>query len=260
MKMKTIAMALATVALLAGGCFKNQSKPADVPTVIGLEALAKTNRAEVVRLFLRGTKTPIPADALKALPKLEVLDLAECNLKELPADVCALATLQDLYLARNPLDKLPPELAQLGHLRYLNLDGARLAAVPDVVAKLPSLKWLRLSENQLTDLPPALAALKDLRRLYVRRNKLAAVPEVVKEWPLVEDLAFDQNSIEDVPQWLTALPKLRNVSFAGCRVKKLPDDLSGWKRLSTLVLSGCPIPETEMKRIRAALPDVAMLF
>ena len=66
MKTKSIAMALAAVALLTGGCFKNQGKPADVPTVIGLEALAKTNRAEVVRLLLRGTKTPIPADALKA--------------------------------------------------------------------------------------------------------------------------------------------------------------------------------------------------
>jgi 6-phosphofructokinase 1 len=47
--------------------------------------------------------------------------------------------------------------------------------------------------------------------------------------------------------------------LGSCRYK-LPDDLSGWKRLTTLVLSGCPIPETEMKRIRAALPDVAMLF
>ena len=139
MKTKSIAMALAAFALLAGGCFKNQGKPADVPTVIGLEALAKTNRAEVVRLFLRGTKAPIPADALKNLPKLKVLDLAECGLKEVPVDVCALATLQDLYLARNPLDKLPPELAQLAQLRYLNLDGARFVALPEVVAKLPGI-------------------------------------------------------------------------------------------------------------------------
>ncbi len=56
------------------------------------------------------------------------------------------------------------------------------------------------------------------------------------------------------------MPALRNVSFAGCRISKLPDDLSGWSRLSSLVLSNCPIPETEIKRIRAALPDVTMLF
>ena len=143
-------LAIAAFAALAGGCFKNHGRPADVPTVIGLDALARTNRAEVVRLFLRGTAKPIPADALANLPKLQVLDLAECSLKALPGEVCSLKTLRHLYLARNSLTALPPELAQLDGLTYLNLDGNRLADVPDVVARLTSLKWLRFSENELS--------------------------------------------------------------------------------------------------------------
>ena len=60
---------------------------------------------------------------------------------------------------------------------------------------------------------------------------------------------------------MTALPRLRSVSFANCKIAKLPDDLTGWRKLESLVLSGCPIPADEAKRIRRALgDDVAVVF
>ena len=55
-------------------------------------------------------------------------------------------------------------------------------------------------------------------------------------------------------------PKLKAVSFNNCSVKKLPDDLSGWRGLDSLSLGACPIPADEMKRIRSALPKVALMF
>ena len=43
-------------------------------------------------------------------------------------------------------------------------------------------------------------------------------------------------------------------------VTKLPDDLSAWKGLHSLQLGELKIDAAEMKRIREALPDVAIVF
>ncbi len=64
-----------------------------------------------------------------------------------------------------------------------------------------------------------------------------------------------------LPDWVTQLPKLKSVSLANCKLTKLPGNLSGWRKLESLVLSGCPIPEDEAKRIRRELgDDVAVVF
>ena len=260
MKKSAFLILACAAAVFVGGCFKNQSKPQDVATTIGLDALAKTNRAEVVRLILRGTKQPIAAEAVKGLAKLASLDVSECGLKNAPLWVADYAGLKELYLVRDELTALPDDYGKLVQLRYLNLDGNRFEKLPGVVAKLTGLKWLRLNENKLTELPADLSALRDLRRIYLKRNQLPAVPPALEALKTLEDIALDYNPIAEVPQWLTAFPKLRSVSFAGCRLTKLPTDLSGWKKLDSLVFSGCPIPEGEIKRVRAALPDVAIVF
>ena len=56
-------MILVAAALACAGCFDNRAKPEDVPTVIGLQTLIATNRANIVRVILRGEKGEIPAAA-----------------------------------------------------------------------------------------------------------------------------------------------------------------------------------------------------
>ena len=49
-------MTILAAALACAGCFDNRAKPEDVPTVIGLQALTATNRANIVRVILRGER------------------------------------------------------------------------------------------------------------------------------------------------------------------------------------------------------------
>lgn len=77
---------------------------------------------------------------------------------------------------------------------------------------------------------------------------------------MVEDISLDGNPISLVPDWMTTLPNLRGVSLNSTRVNRLPDDLTAWKRLDFLALRSCPISREEMRRIREALPDVAIVF
>ena len=264
--MRNSFFAIVTACLACAGCFDNRSRPADVVTITSLDALAATNRAEVVRLFLRGAPRPVTDADLGELSDsvLKQLDLSEIDgMETVPQKVWSLKGLTSFWFVRNKLAAIPDEVAQLPELTYLNLDGNAITAVPDSLSGATKLRWLRLNGNQIAELPGSLAALKDMRRLYMRENKLTAVPEVVKEWPELEDLVLDGNDIASVPDWVgTGLPQLKALSLKGCKmITRLPEDLSGLRNLSVLNVADCSLPSDEVERIRKALGDnVVILF
>ena len=99
-----------------------------------------------------------------------------------------------------------------------------------------------------------------LTKLFLEAGHRVFAGQFMPEWPELEGITLDGNPITAVPEWLISMPSLREVSLNGTRIAKLPDDLSGWRRLTILALGGCPMPKTEMERIRKALPDVAIVF
>lgn len=243
------------------GCFDNKDKPQDIPTVTSLEELSKTNRAEIVRLYLRGSSVPVKDADLTDLPSLKVLDLSELKLKTVPTQVFNLGTLEQLYLAYNELTALPPETEKLASLQYLNLDGNKIPVLGDDVAKLTELRWLRLNNNRLSSLPMSFNGLKKLQRIYLKGNRFKSVPECLKGLPLLEDISLDSNpEVKEIPAWVAELPSLCNLSFSGCGISKMPENLEGFRKLKSLQLSGCPIPPEEMARIRSVLTKVAIVF
>lgn len=141
---------------------------------------------------------------------------------------------------------------------YLNLDRNELKSV-DGVEKLTGLKWLRLNENNLSTLPE-LAALVNLRRVYLRDNRFEVVPETLKSLPALTDLELSGNPIAEIPAWLATKKGLKNLSFNRTRLQRLPADLSAWRGLHSLQLGELRLSAEEMARIRAALPDVAIVF
>ena len=150
-------------------------------------------------------------------------------------------------------DALRPDVVD-----YLNLDRNQLTNV-DAVASLTGLKWLRLNENRLAALPD-LSELKKLRRVYLRNNKFTQVPETLKDLPELTDLDISWNDVTEVPDWLAKREGLENLSFTHTKIKLLPDDLSAWRSLKSLQLGDLDLNPAELSRIRAALPDVAIVF
>ena len=253
-------MAVAVSALVCAGCFDNKGKPEDVPTVIGVAQLASTNRAGIVRVILRGDRTELPASVFSGLDSVKMIDLSERGTAAVPPSVLAVKGVKEFYFARNGMTVVPDFAGWADTLDYLNLDDNAIAEISPGIAKLTKLKWLRLNGNRLKALPTEFSALRNIRRIYLKNNKFTAVPEVIRTWQSVEDIALDGNEIRELPEWLSELPNLRGLSLAGTKVTKLPENLSAWKRLSFLSLGGCPVPQAEMRRIRKALPDVAVVF
>lgn len=254
-------MAMLVLALACAGCFDNKGKPEDVPTVIGMaQLMSSSNRAEIVRVILRGDKSAIPEAAFAGLDSVKMVDLSERGTKDVPPQVLALKGVKEFYFVRNGMEKLVDLTAWASTLDYLNLDSNAISELPDSVAALVNLKWLRLNENKLASLPRSLASLKNLRRIYLKKNSLKEVPAVIREWPMIEEISLDGNPIKEIPEWLVSMPKLRGLSLSGTGVSALPADLSAWRDLDFLALGSCPISKEEMRRIRECLPDVAIVF
>ena len=150
-------------------------------------------------------------------------------------------------------DALRPDVVD-----YLNLDRNQLTNV-DAVASLAGLKWLRLNENRLAALPD-LSGLKKLRRVYLRNNKFTQVPETLKDLPELTDLDLSWNDVTEVPDWLAKREGLENLSFTHTKIRQLPADLGAWRSLKSLQLGDLDLNPAELSRIRAALPDVAIVF
>ena len=170
--------------------------------------------------------------------------------KTVPADAY-------VYLSDKKLTKLPEVNVSAV---YLNLDRNELQNV-DGIGKLTSLKWLRLNLNKLSFLPD-MKELVNLRRIYLKNNNFTSVPETLKDLPSLTDIELSGNPIKEVPQWLASKKGLENLSFNFTAIKKLPADLSAWSSLKSLQLGDTPLGKDaeEMARIRAALPDVAIIF
>lgn len=88
----------------------------------------------------------------------------------------SLAPFLQLFLSRNALRTLPPELWNLQHLSVLSLRNNKLTELPPCIAKLHNLVELNLAGNRLRWLPWELLRLVgpkgNLRRLNVRPNPL----------------------------------------------------------------------------------------
>ena len=160
-----------------------------------------------------------------------------------------------VYLSDKALKTVPEVNAKAD---YLNLDRNQLEKA-DGVENLTELKWLRLNDNRLAALPD-LKGLVNLRRIYLKNNRFAAVPETLKDLPALTDIDLSGNPIKEVPQWLAEKKGLKNISFSRTQVSKLPENLEAWKSLQCLQLGDLNISAAEMARIRAALPNVAIVF
>lgn len=193
---------------------------------------------------------------LKRLPVLAALCVAGCFNEPEPAyktvPVGSRVYWQDRGLKTAPLPE-NPEIVD-----YINLDRNSLTNI-DALAALDGLKWLRLNDNRLSSLPD-LGKLVRLRRIYLRNNRFETVPETLRNLPALTDIDLSGNPVSEVPEWLARKQGLKNLSFTATRLKSLPADLSAWKSLQSLQLGELSLSAEEMRRIRDALPDVAIVF
>jgi Leucine-rich repeat (LRR) protein len=116
---------------------------------------------------------------------------------------------QTLILMDLHLTELPPEVAQLTHLRSLSLSRNDFTELPSEVLQLTNLEALYLSDNHLTELPPAIAQLTQLYILDLNSNELNALPATIGRLSNLHSLRLLDNNLTDLPIEMGRLTNLK---------------------------------------------------
>ena len=165
------------------------------------------------------------------------LALLGMGLQEVPAGFLqAFPNLRLLELSGNQLTRLPPNLAQLAHLRELDLFSNQIAldaGQATTLANCESLEYINLSYNPLGRFF-SLSRLGRLRRLHLRHTGIDGLPPALLECPdlLLADLR--ENQITQLPEdfyqspvWLRRLIMLADNPLTDQEAQRLQISLLG---------------------------------
>ncbi|MGV3661646.1 MAG: COR domain-containing protein [Prosthecobacter sp.] len=99
-------------------------------------------------------------------------------------------------------------LADLPHLKYLDLTGNALAELPACVAGFTDLVWLGLNFNCLQHVE-GVERLAGLQRLYLRGNRLASLPDGMGNLRLLQEVDLGENTFSAPDRGLLRLIEQR---------------------------------------------------
>ncbi len=193
-----------------------------------LEQLRNGELAGLTRLSLSEKLTEFPREIFSLSDTLEVLDLSNNLLTDLPADLSRLTKLRILFCSNNQFTHLPEGLGVCDSLDMIGFKHNQISNVSE--NSLPeNLRWLILTDNKITQLPEKIGELYRLEKLMLSGNQLTQLPESIARCKNLALLRVSANQLVDFPYLLLSLPRLAWLAFAGnpfCEARASHDDVA----------------------------------
>ncbi|KAJ8543449.1 hypothetical protein K7X08_005972 [Anisodus acutangulus] len=164
--------------------FDISGKSLDFPLLDGAEGGGVegelSNLVELERLQVKLSLPGMNGLDLQKLKNLKELEL--CKVPSRPSvfplllrDIAGLKCLTKLCLCHFSIRYLPPEIACLIDLEYLDLSFNKMRNLPVEITRLSSLLSLKVANNKLIEVPPGLCSLQRLESLDFSNNKLTSL-------------------------------------------------------------------------------------
>ncbi|MEL0628265.1 leucine-rich repeat-containing protein kinase family protein [Psychromonas aquatilis] len=179
-----------------------------------LAALKAGKLKGIKRLKLSEALTTFPMEILTLADSLEVLDLSNNQLSDIPSEIKQLTKLKILFASNNLFTVLPASIGQCPALEMIGFKSNQITTVPETALPLP-LRWLILTDNKITQLPQTLGQRPRLKKLALAGNQLQTLPENMDQLHELELLRISANQLTDFPTQLLRLPKLAWFAFSG---------------------------------------------
>ncbi|MDA0117450.1 leucine-rich repeat-containing protein kinase family protein [Vibrio sp. T11.5] len=179
-----------------------------------VEQLRNGQLAGIQRLQLSEQLTELPREILTLSDSLEILDVSNNLLCELPEWLTELTQLKIVFASNNRFTRLPLVLGQCERLEMVGFKSNQIVRVAE--ESLPEqLRWLILTDNQIKQLPESLGHRPRLQKLALAGNQITALPKSFKNLFNLELVRLSANQLDVFPQVLLELPKLAWMAFAG---------------------------------------------
>lgn len=166
------------------------------------------------RLKLACGLKQFPEEILLLADTLEVLDLSDNQLTELPDSISQLKHLKIIFFENNNFIRFPKALSKCPLLNMIGFKSNHIETVPEN-AFPPLLKWLILTNNHIKKIPKSIGNCLLLQKCTIAGNLIEELPSEMASCVNLELLRISANKLKSIPQWLFELPKLSWVAFGG---------------------------------------------
>ncbi|MEZ8823108.1 leucine-rich repeat-containing protein kinase family protein [Vibrio amylolyticus] len=179
-----------------------------------LEQLKSGQLQGIKRLTISQQLTEFPLEIVQLADSLEILDLSNNQLSELPDEIAKLGKLKILFASQNCFTHLPEILGQCPVLEMVGFKDNQIVEVSENA--LPkALRWLILTDNNIETLPEALGERPRMQKLALAGNKLKSLPKSMSQLHNLELIRLSANQLTEFPSQLLSLPRLAWIAFAG---------------------------------------------
>lgn len=168
----------------------------------------------ITRLDLQAGLTELPPEILALSESLEILNLSNNRLTDLPDWLPELKKLRVLFCSNNPFRHVPEILGKCPALDMVGFKSCQICTVsPDALPQ--RLRWFILTDNVLESLPAELGRRPRLQKLMLSGNRLSSLPPELAGCHRLELLRLAANEFSAFPDWLWNLPSLAWLAVAG---------------------------------------------
>ncbi|KFM78556.1 Leucine-rich repeat-containing protein 40, partial [Stegodyphus mimosarum] len=196
------------------------------------------------------TKLVLASNTLKSIspeisnyPALQILDLHDNCLSDLPDTISELRNLTKLNLSRNQFECLPECVFQLKSLKVLHAQYNKLQSLSDDIGSLSFLEELDLSNNNLKSLPHCIGFLSRVSNLNISNNELRTLPVEIGDLTALKLLDVSKNKLKSLPESIELLRHLEQLYVQHNNIAAVPP------------LSNCVL----LKEIHAGFNNIAVL-
>ncbi len=225
-----------------------------------LDTVAEIPSLRELRLAENALKGPFPI-SICSLQKLELLDLHDNAITDIPEDVEEMHSLSVLNVAGNRLGSLP--LHALSSIPLSELDASRNrlsgALVPHDQITLPNMKSLSVASNALTSLTTPTSSgnltLPNIHTLNIPFNRIKSLPEI-STWATLITLSAANNQLSCIPERMITLQHLSTVDLGNNAIKAIEQGLGNMQCLKRLNIEGNPLRQGERRLLGLSTEDL----
>ncbi len=187
-----------------------------------LEQLQKGLLKGATSFKYAGNLTEFPRELFELEDTLELLDLSNNQLRELPSDFDRFKKLKIAFFSDNLFTELPEVLGKCPNLTMIGFKSNLIQNVSE--QSLPKqLQWLILTNNKIEILPNSIGNCEKLQKVALAGNKIKELPNSMANCKNLELLRISANELKELPLWLIELPRLTWLAFSGNPCTYKPD-------------------------------------